>query len=283
MNAAPNLNSAGHTQLMTNKISLAELWIGILIWQHIVKQSYLLLVLVALFTAPAFAPAAHAGEAQLPTSLVVEEHRLPEDYKKMPGVGLAPYHAHKDSIGPLIFEKREPQRKQAPAIRVLLQQRSFTLNGHEYELKIDESLVNGTQQSRSTYKVYSDQQLVFEGTALHHVVGKRHWGFYAWNDKWILEMPGSVVVNGEELNKKYGYEETFFFRIIDDRPIFFARTKKGIQINFYGNLEPRVYDRVIHYECCEPGFFNPKSSETMIWFYAFRGGEPLYVEAGLFE
>lgn len=107
--------------------------------------------------------------------------------------------------------------------------------------------------------------------------------FTAWDGKWVLEVPDEVFVNGESLNQQLGYPKIYNWQLIAGEPFFFFEQNGRVQISYAGEVLPGyAYDEVIHYRCCEPAAFNPAGSANMAWFYAQRGGQWQYVEAGIY-
>lgn len=93
----------------------------------------------------------------------------------------------------------------------------------------------------------------------------------SWQDQWVLEVDGSLIVNGENMNLSWGYGEIFAYRLLAEKPFFFFEKAGKIGISYAGQELPVKYDEVIHGECCG-GYNNPRFSEHMAWFYARRDG-----------
>ncbi len=108
-------------------------------------------------------------------------------------------------------------------------------------------------------------------------------GLWSWDGRWVLEVSGTVLVDGESLNRQLGYHEVFGWRLLDGEPFYFFTKGDGTGISYAGRVMPNRYEDVIHYRCCEPSAFNVRGNDTMVWFWALRDGEWHYVEAGAFE
>jgi len=102
-------------------------------------------------------------------------------------------------------------------------------------------------------------------------------------EDWILEARGEVIVNGKSLNRRLDVDEIFHYVILQGQPLFFFERGGEVRVSYGGETLPVVYDKVIHYQCCEPASFNVASNEHMLWFYALRDGVWHYVEMGVFE
>jgi hypothetical protein len=99
-------------------------------------------------------------------------------------------------------------------------------------------------------------------------------------ENWILEARGEVIVNGSSLNQRLDVDEIFHYVILQGQPLFFFERGGQVRISYGGEKLPVVYDKVVHYQCCEPAMFNVRSNEHMLWFYALREGIWHYVEIG---
>ncbi|MGD9819189.1 MAG: hypothetical protein AB7V04_10890, partial [Desulfomonilaceae bacterium] len=94
---------------------------------------------------------------------------------------------------------------------------------------------------------------------------------------------GEIFVNGVSLNEQYGYDETFGFQPLDDKPFYFFAKDGQIGINYAGESHDLGFESVSHYACCSAGAFNPKSYLTMVTFFAQANNREYYVELGLFS
>ena len=100
-----------------------------------------------------------------------------------------------------------------------------------------------------------------------------------WNGGWVLEVNGTLIVNGENWNQKnLRAQEIFNFTRIDGKPFFFFRRAGKIHAWYDGQELPMDWEAVIHYRCCEPAAFNVESSPGALWFHALRDGVWYYVE-----
>ena len=94
---------------------------------------------------------------------------------------------------------------------------------------------------------------------------------------------GEIFVNGVSLNEQYGYDETFGFQPLDDKPFYFFAKDGQIGINYAGETYHLGFESVSHYACCSGAAFNPKAYLTMVTFFAQRNEVEYYVEMGLFS
>ena len=94
---------------------------------------------------------------------------------------------------------------------------------------------------------------------------------------------GEIFVNGVSLNEQYGYDETFGFQPLDDKPFYFFSKDGQIGINYAGETYQLGFESVSHYACCSAAAFNPKAYLTMVTFFAQANNKEYYVELGLFS
>lgn len=95
---------------------------------------------------------------------------------------------------------------------------------------------------------------------------------------------GNIVWNGESLNNKFGYQESFGLSAINGRILYFFRRNDRIGISYDGNEYNLDYESVVHYACCEIGpSINPAGigagldREQNLSFFAQRNGINYFV------
>jgi hypothetical protein len=104
-------------------------------------------------------------------------------------------------------------------------------------------------------------------------------GLTAWGDHWVLEADNVVVIDGEILNDKLGYDEVFNWQLLGGKPFYFFRQGQSVGLSYDGQTLPYRYADVIHgFLCCDPAVYNIQSSSTGVWFYAQRDGGWFLVE-----
>lgn len=140
--------------------------------------------------------------------------------------------------------------------------------------------------------IYLDKNLVYQGKTGYTIPFGPTDGPWSFNGHWaiVLLVAGPnvqggqtvidhVVQDGQDLNTKYGYDQSFQFALLDDRPLYFHQKDGKINLSFDGRDIPANYDEVPHYYCCSPALLNPRVSMNMIWFFARRGQDWYYIEA----
>jgi hypothetical protein len=105
---------------------------------------------------------------------------------------------------------------------------------------------------------------------------------WSWDGHWVLEVDGTVLVDGESLNAQLGYDEIFGWQLIAGCPFYFFKQNGQIGVSYGGQTLPYTYQDVAHYMCCEPSMFNLSGNGTMVWFHALRDGMWYYVEMGAY-
>jgi hypothetical protein len=103
-----------------------------------------------------------------------------------------------------------------------------------------------------------------------------------WDDHWVLEVDGTLVIDGQLMNLEWGYGEIFNWFLLEGKPFFFFEKGGQVSISYDGQELPVSYDEIIHAGCCG-GYQNPRSSEHMVSFYARRDGWWTYVEIGEYD
>jgi hypothetical protein len=106
--------------------------------------------------------------------------------------------------------------------------------------------------------------------------------FEALDGYWLLQLQdGRVILNGEDLCKKYDYTGMWGYRFLKGKPFFFFKHKgnQKVRLSYNGKQLPHLwYDFV-----GDNGGWTVFGNEVMVWFGAVRGDQWYYVEAGMYE
>ena len=137
--------------------------------------------------------------------------------------------------------------------------------------------------SRYTYAVKRDRKTVYGFSVDEFNPADTIQRFTSHGGLWILEYDNNVIINGVNIGEKNGYSKVFSYSRIGGKPFYFFEKDGKTRMSYDGRVLPNEYDDVIHYKCCEPANFNVGRSDSMVWFYALRGGFWYYVEAGVFN
>ena len=167
------------------------------------------------------------------------------------------------------------------------------LNGHQMTAALQEN--NGWMLV--TVKLGDEDVLSVDCGAPSPITNLR--GTWVINENWYVEVAhtkteidgnaittdttGEIFMNGMSLNEKYGYDETFGFQPLDDKPFYFFAKDGEIGINYADEVSMLGFESVEHYACCSGANFNPKAYLTMVTFFAQGNGKNYYVELGLFS
>ena len=117
---------------------------------------------------------------------------------------------------------------------------------------------------------------------------------WTYNDHWVIEIVrvnieqdgnqstfetiGQIIQDGELLNDRYGYDESYEYQFLDGRPFFLFRRGTRIDANYNGVEVPLGYNQVIHYGCCSESTLNLVKYEDHLDFFARKGEGWYYVE-----
>jgi|GEM_PF-981595 len=131
--------------------------------------------------------------------------------------------------------------------------------------------VESSPEGAGTLLVRQDGETIFRYVSFFGVVDpvKR---LDSWDGGWLLEVNGTLIHNGENLNLKEGYSEAFNFTMLNGKPFYFFTRDGKINAWYGGKILPMQYDEVVHDKCCEPAIFNIENSPDSLWFYAKRDG-----------
>jgi hypothetical protein len=135
---------------------------------------------------------------------------------------------------------------------------------------------------RSQVQIMRGQEQIYAFAALF-LVDMPLKAMGSWDDRWLLEVDGFLIQDGEILNESLGYEEIFGWQLLNEKPFYYFRKGPRVGVSYDGSTLPVYYDEIIHYRCCEPSMFNNAGNEDMVWFYGLRDGTWYYVEIGAFE
>jgi hypothetical protein len=130
-------------------------------------------------------------------------------------------------------------------------------------------------------RVRNAKKVLFE-FSFEYAAGGMPVRFEALDGYWLLQLQdGRVILNGEDLRKKYDYTGMWGYRFLKGKPFFFF-THKGdqkVRLSYNGKELPHLwYDFV-----GDNGGWKVFGNEVMVWFGAVRGDQWYNVEAGMYE
>ncbi|HFD40688.1 MAG TPA: hypothetical protein ENJ31_12665 [Anaerolineae bacterium] len=130
--------------------------------------------------------------------------------------------------------------------------------------------------------VYVEDREVYRYHRLSYGVSCSPYLLENWNDHWVLETKGMLILDGEIANLAWGYDEIFDSQLLNGKPFYFGVRDGKTYLVYDGQPLPVEYDYVYHGMCCEQAMYNVAGNEQMVWFYALRDGIWYYVEMGVY-
>jgi hypothetical protein len=111
-------------------------------------------------------------------------------------------------------------------------------------------------------------------------------GLWTYPGHWALEIllstpeawVGLVFIDGQSLNEVHGYEESFGFQLLSDKPFYFYQRDGQIGLSYDGQETDLAYSGIPHYQCCSGAALNPQPARDMVSFFAQREEAWYYVE-----
>ncbi|MCD4737728.1 MAG: hypothetical protein K8R89_00515 [Anaerolineae bacterium] len=134
--------------------------------------------------------------------------------------------------------------------------------------------------------VYVGEEMVYEAL-LDGLNGNASIAPWSYDEHWVIEfkqldedgqVKGHILQDGQELNRIFGYGESFGFTILGGKPFYFYEKDDKVGISYNGRVLGQEYDQVLHHGCCNDSFLNPHYSLELGWFFARRGNQWYYVE-----
>lgn len=155
------------------------------------------------------------------------------------------------------------------------------------ELVANEVIPDGPESAYVTMTRAGHEIFRISGT--HPGVAMALRGLWTYNHHWVLEVgfsndsgsiAGTVILDGVSLSDQLGYEESFGFQTIHDKPFYFFQRNGVVDAWYDGQEIPLGFERVPHYGCCSAGFLNPLRWTEMVAFFGIRDGIYYFVQMG---
>jgi len=96
---------------------------------------------------------------------------------------------------------------------------------------------------------------------------------------WLVAYPGHVVVNGEDIAQKHGYQSVFYYRRMDDKTLFFFRRGGRVGLSYGGEEQARQYEKVLYHPDQDLARYDIHNNDRRVWFYGTRDGRWYFVDA----
>ncbi|MCD4802309.1 MAG: hypothetical protein K8R16_05160 [Anaerolineales bacterium] len=203
----------------------------------------------------------------LPNNWVLEEFDIPQDHEIRSEIVAGT--EEKYDMGYSLYEWLPS------SVYEYFSEQGFVINTY----CIDESS-GGDSCRHSVTDVSSKDQIVYsvdhEESALHpyYLVP------YVWlfDDYWSIEIRiggyyeseliKDIIIDGNSMNEKYGFDNSFRLHSINNLPFFFYE-RSGSYGFVYDSIEyPLDYSEIWYADCCAAIESNPRRYETFVWFDA---------------
>ena len=96
--------------------------------------------------------------------------------------------------------------------------------------------------------------------------------FQSWNGHWVLTAGDFLVLDGEILNTKLGFQEIFGWNIIDDKPVYLFRKGARLGLSYDGKVLLLPYDDIARGLCCGLASNNPRTIDDSVYLFGKRDG-----------
>jgi hypothetical protein len=97
--------------------------------------------------------------------------------------------------------------------------------------------------------------------------------FKIWNDHWVWVTRDFLIIDGEILNEKLGFQEIFNWRLINDKPAYLFRKDGRVGFSYDGKIIPLEYQDVARNWWSNKPYIGDNSAH----FFAERDGIWYYV------
>jgi hypothetical protein len=124
--------------------------------------------------------------------------------------------------------------------------------------------------------VTSDQDVIFSFAIYTEPMYSTR-NFLNWDGHWVWVLRDFVVLDGDILNEVLGFQEIFYWRLIDDKPSYFFRKDGRVGFSFDRKIYPLDYHNIAVYLCCGYSVNNPSLRDNSVGFFAEREGVWYYV------
>lgn len=124
--------------------------------------------------------------------------------------------------------------------------------------------------------INSDQDVIFS-FAIYTEPMHSTKNFLNWNGHWVWVLRDFVIIDGEIINESLGFQEIFYWRLIDDKPSYFFRKDGRVGFSFSGKIYPLDYQNIAVYMCCGYAVNNPQIEGNSARFFGERDGVWYYV------
>jgi hypothetical protein len=107
--------------------------------------------------------------------------------------------------------------------------------------------------------------------------------FRAWNGAWVLETDGTVLMDGQSLADKHGYDQVFNWQVLNAKEFFLFEKDGKYGISYFGKEMPVQFDTIVRWPCIDQqggqGYnFSARGNDRIAGFFAQKNGVWFYAE-----
>jgi len=267
--------------------------------KHIDKRILSFVTLISVFLFPSNC-ISKQEQITSPSRLTIEEYPL----QYAPLADPLSFIPEQGSLDEILAKHQQERDVPSPDNSILYNgQPAFSIQlGDEKIIAFESYESSVTSQGASqtvTVQVLRNDQVVYIADAGEVSPINNLRGLWTFSDHWVIEIAyvkldlasndsplepvGQIIQDGESLNDRYGYEQTFGFQLIKDKPFFFFQQNGKIGFSYDGEQIPMEFDQIPHYQCCSAAALNPRTGLYMVSFFAQRQDTWYYVETGVFK
>jgi len=144
------------------------------------------------------------------------------------------------------------------------------------------TVIERGDSGNNRYAINLDNKTIYSFSAVYKYIDPLRY-LFVLDTSWVLEYGDRIVINGTDINDRYGYDECFTCRPLHNRLFYFFKKNGKYYLKYGTSILPCEYDRVFYGGCCEDGGLDPMSNQHMVWFFASRNGYWYYVETGFYD
>jgi hypothetical protein len=126
-------------------------------------------------------------------------------------------------------------------------------------------------------QVIKSNQEIFYSFSIHTEPMLSTRNFINWDGHWVWVLLDFLIVDGEILNEKLGFQEIFYWKLIDDKPAYLLHKDGRAGFSYDGKILPLEYQNIARYMCCGYAVNNPYIGDHSAHFFAERDGVWYYV------
>ncbi len=92
-------------------------------------------------------------------------------------------------------------------------------------------------------------------------------GFWTYGSHWALEVIDQITIDGQPVNHQFGYDKSFEFHLLNQKPLFFFEKGGKLGLNMDGKEIPLPWPSIPHYGCCSASALNPVQMSNLLFFF----------------